>query len=98
MPGFIIQATRGVIRDQSARRKTMLTLLGLASFMLVAGATFLQEPLDHHIHPAWFIVYWLACGWLTTTALLLALFDLLFLRMQARAARKDLGTSLRQRD
>ncbi len=46
--------------------------------------------LDHHEHPAWFILPWLACAWLTTLALLLALFDLLIVCAQARAAREQL--------
>jgi hypothetical protein len=35
-----------------------------------------------------------ACAWLTLTALLLALFDLLMLRAQDRAARKILSEKL----
>ncbi len=85
---FATQITRGLLRDSSARRKTMFAILGLAVFMLVAGSTFLRETLDHRVHAAWFIIFWLACGWLTATALLLALFDLLILRAQGRAARK----------
>ena len=69
----------------------MFAILALAVLMLVAGSTFLKDTLDHRIHGAWFIIFWLACGWLTVTALLLALFDLLIMRAQGRAARKALG-------
>ena len=85
---FAAQITRGLLRDSSARRKVMFSILGLAVLMLVAGSTFLRETLDHRAHAAWFIIFWLACGWLTATALLLALFELLILRAQGRAARK----------
>lgn len=94
MLSFAAHLTRGVVRDQSTRRKTMFSILGMAILMLVAGTTFLQETLDHRAHPAWFIIFWLACGWLTATALLLALFDLLILRAQSRAIRKELGKEL----
>ena len=95
MPGFILQATRGVVREGAMRRKVMFTLLALAAVMLVAGSTFLQEVLDHRAHPAWFIIFWLVCGWLTATSLLLALFDLLLIRGQGRAARKALRGGLK---
>jgi hypothetical protein len=85
-----MHATRGVLRHQRMRRRAMLCVLGMAVVMLVAGATFLHEPLNHREHPAWFILYWLACGWLTICALLLALFDVLIIRAEGRAAREAL--------
>ena len=85
---FVAHVTRGVIREQRIRRMVMFVIILVAMLMLFAGTTFLQETLDHHVHAAWFILYWLACGWLTVTALLLALFDMLVIRAQARAARK----------
>ena len=83
---FVIHATRGVIRDQHTRRMTMFVSLLVALLLLGAGATFLHPMLIPH--PVWFILYWLACAWLTMLAVLLALFDLLMTRMQARAAEK----------
>ena len=56
--------------------------------MLVAGLTVLQLWLNPHEHPWRFLLYWFACGWLTLLMLLMALFDLLLVRAQARAARK----------
>jgi len=94
---FATHVTRGVIQDSSTRRKTMFVILGLAFLMLVAGSTFFRDTLDHRTHPAWFIIFWVACGWLTATALLLALFDLLITRAQGRAARKGLGKELSSR-
>jgi len=85
---FVVHAARGVIRDQTARRKTMFVLLVVALVLLFAGSTFLHSILNPRAHPVWFIFYWLVCGWLTVTAMLLALFDLLVVRAQARKAER----------
>ena len=66
----------------------MFGILLVAMLLLFFGATFLQATL--RAHPVWFILFWLFVGWLTLTAVLLALFDLLIVRAQARAARKGL--------
>src|SRR5437667_11202097 len=91
---FAIHSARGVIRDQSTRRRVMFTTLVMAMLMLFFGTTFLQTLLSPREHPGWFILFWVACAWLTLTALLLALFDLLMLRAQDRAARKILSEKL----
>ena len=85
---FSIQATRGLLRDQRSRRKTMAVCLLVAVIMLVAGLTVLRPWLNPQEHPWRFILYWFACAWQTLLVLLLALFDLLVIRAQARAARK----------
>lgn len=90
MPGFALHATRGVVRNRGMRRRTMLGVLALALVMVVAGSTFLHETLNHQDHPVWFILFWLVCGWLTICALLLALFDVLMIRAEGRAAREVL--------
>ena len=87
---FAIHSARGVIRDQSTRRWVMFITLVIAMLMLFSGTTFLQPLLSPREHPGWFVLFWLACAWLTLTALLLALFDLLMLRVQDRVARKIL--------
>ena len=91
---FVVHATRGVIRDQSTRRKAMLSLLGLALLLLVSGFTFLQPALNPQEHPWRVILFWIVCIWFTSTALLLALFDLLVLRLQARRAERALREKL----
>ena len=91
---FAIHSARGVIRDQSTRRWVMFLTLVMAMLMLFFGTTFLQPLLSPREHPGWFLLFWLACAWLTLTALFLALFDLLMLRTQGRAARKILGEKL----
>ncbi len=90
MVPFTIHATRGLLRDQGSRRKTMTISLIAALALLVAGLTVLRPWLDPHQHPARFILYWLACGWETVLVVLLALLDLLMVRSQTRAARKAL--------
>ena len=90
MVPFTIHATRGLLRDQRARRKIMAMSLLLAVVFPVAGLTLLRPWLDPHEHPLRFILYWLACAWETVLVLLLALLDLLLVRAQARAARKAL--------
>ncbi|MDQ6861551.1 MAG: hypothetical protein M3032_10420 [Verrucomicrobiota bacterium] len=74
----------------------MLALVVGAVVMLGLGATLLREILNPREHPVWFISYWLACAWLTISMLLLAVFDLLLVRAQARAARKDFARKLVQ--
>jgi protein-S-isoprenylcysteine O-methyltransferase Ste14 len=87
---FVIHATRGVVRDPATRRKMMLIVLVSALVLLFAGSTFLAGPLNPHEHPGWFIFFWIVCGWLTCTAILLAIFDLLMTRLEARKAERDL--------
>jgi hypothetical protein len=91
---FAIHSARGVIRDQSTRRWVMFITLVIAMLMLFSGTTFLQPLLTPREHWGWFLLFWLACAWLTLTALLLALFDLLMLRAQDRGARKILNKKL----
>jgi hypothetical protein len=92
---FVVHATRGVIRDQGTRRKAMVILLGLALLLLISGFTFLQPALNPQEHPWRVIFFWIACIWFTFTALLIALFDLLVLRLQARRTERELRDKLK---
>jgi hypothetical protein len=60
----------------------------VAVVMLVAGLTVLRPWLNPHEHPWRFLFFWFVCAWETLLVLLLALFDLLLVRAQARAARR----------
>jgi len=91
---FVIHATRGVISDQSTRRKTMFALLLIALALLFSGSTFLQSALNPRDQPMLFILFWVACAWLTLAALLLSVFDLLVLRIEARKAQRNLREKL----
>ena len=87
---FAIHATRGLLRDQKSRRRTMAVSIAVALILLVTGLTVFRSWLDPHEHPWRFIFFWLACAWEIVLAILLALFDLLLMRAQERAARKVL--------
>ncbi|MGI8891428.1 MAG: hypothetical protein ACR2G0_11680 [Chthoniobacterales bacterium] len=88
---FAAHAARGLVRDQTMRRKTMFWTVLVALVMLFLGATFLASWLDPKIRPGWFMLYWLACAWVTITVVLLAIFDLLLVRVQARQAKRRLA-------
>lgn len=72
----------------------MFALLVTALLLLFVGSTFLSSILNPREHPVWFVFYWFVCGWLTFTAMLLALLDLLVVRMQARKAERLLHSEL----
>jgi uncharacterized membrane protein len=91
---FVVHATRGVIRDQRTRRKAMVVLLALAVLMLLAGFTVFQWVLNPREHPWFVILFWIVCVWLTFTALLLAIFDLLMVRAEARRVQRVLREKL----
>jgi len=87
---FARHATRGLVRDQTMRRKAMFCTVIVAVVMLFCGATFLAPLLDPKTRPGWFILYWLACAWVTVTVVLLAIFDLLLMRVQVRDEKRAL--------
>jgi hypothetical protein len=94
---FATHAARGLLRDQTMRRKAMFWIVIVAVVMLFCGATFLAPWLDAKTRPGWFILYWLACGWVTVTAVLLAIFDLLLVRVQARIEKRVLARGLTEK-
>jgi protein-S-isoprenylcysteine O-methyltransferase Ste14 len=91
---FALHATRGLVRDQKTRRKTMFVLVLVALVLLFCGATFLATVLDPHGRPGWFIFYWVVCAWITVTAVLLAIFDLLLVRAQVREEKRALARKI----
>ena len=95
---FSTHAARGLVRDQTMRRKAMFWTVIMAVVMLFGGATFLAPVLDPKLHPGWFLLYWLACAWVTIAVVLLTMFDLLLVRADARAQRRDLARKLAEAD
>ncbi len=93
---FVVHATRGVIRDANTRRKAMLGLVVAALVLLLAGSTILHQALNPREHPGRFIFFWVLCGWLALTAMLLAVFDFLMVRLEARKAERMLREKLAQ--
>ena len=73
----------------------MLIVLAVALALLFSGSTFLRSTLNPHEHPGWFIFFWIVCAWLTFTAIFLAIFDLLMVRLEARRAARALRESLK---
>ncbi|HWY40765.1 MAG TPA: hypothetical protein VNX27_08215 [Chthoniobacterales bacterium] len=91
---FVVHATRGVIHDQKTRRKAMVFCLALAVLVLLAGFTVFRTDLNPREHPWFVILFWIVCVWLTFTAMLLAIFDLLIIRREARLAQRALREKL----
>lgn len=89
---LVIAITRGLIRSQQSRRSAMFGILIAALVMLFCGSTFLSGLLREH--PVGFIFYWAACAWLTLTSVLLALFDLVAVRAQARREKQQLKAKI----
>ena len=87
---FVVQITRGLLRDEGSRRKAMGLSLLAAVVMVIAGLTMLRSWLNPHEHPWRFICFWLICAWNTVLMLLLALLDLLLIRSQAGVADRAL--------
>ncbi len=92
--GWILLYTRGLIVDQHLRRLTMFYLALTALLMVFFGALFLDgwvQASKQDLHVAiWFAFYWLAVAWVTMSAAMLAIYDLLFVRLQHRAVRRQL--------
>lgn len=91
---FALHAARGVIRDRKMRRNTMFVLLLMALLLLFSGSTFLHPTLNPREHPLGFIIFWFICIWLTFTAFLLAIFDILLVRAQRRKVERILRAGL----
>jgi drug/metabolite transporter (DMT)-like permease len=87
---FIIQVTQGLVRDERTRRTTTAILIVVAAVMVAVGLAGLRSWLEPKEHTGRFILFWFACGWVTLTASLLALLDLLMVRAKARQVRKAL--------
>ena len=93
-PKFIIQVSKGLIRDQRARRTLMFYSVLVALVLLFAGSTFLWSLLSPHDHPFLFIAYWVGCAWITLLALLLAFYDMVKVRGEARRERRRIEREL----
>jgi hypothetical protein len=74
----------------------MFILLLVALALLFSGTTLLQTTLNPRKRPIWFILFWVACAWLTLTAMLLAIFDLLMVKLEARKTRRMLREKISQ--
>jgi membrane-bound acyltransferase YfiQ involved in biofilm formation len=85
---FIIQASKGLVRDHRARRTLMFYNVLTLLVLMFLGSTLLWSWLREH--PLLFIGYWGFCAWLTILAILLALYDMAKIRLDAKRARRQL--------
>jgi hypothetical protein len=98
MGRFVIQVTQGLVRDERTRRTAMAILIVVAAAMVAVGLSGLRSWLEPKEHTGRFIFFWLACAWVTLTASLLAVLDLLLVRAKARQARKALREDAQPQD
>lgn len=92
----LIGLTRSLIFDQHTRRMAMFYSVLGALLMAFCGDVFLAEWLREHLQR--FAIYWLVCAWLTVLAALLAIYDLLLLRIEQRAVRRRLRKEILPED
>ena len=67
-----------------------------ALLMAFCGDVFLSGWLRERLQR--FAIYWLICAWLTMLAALLAIYDLILLRIHARALRRQLRREVLKTD
>lgn len=84
--------SRALLLDPHWRRTLMVYLIGAAFGMMIVGGTVGFDFLRARV--PLFFGFWLACAAFTLLATLLALYDLLALRLQARRARRELRARL----
>jgi len=88
---LVILITKGLIRDPKMRRTTMFAVAVTAMLMVFFGSVFFGSRGDN----LWlFIFYWAGCAWLTVLLLLLALYDLIALRLKMAAEQKKLKSEI----
>ena len=89
----ILLLSKGVLRDTRLRRNVMLWVMGTALVMLFLGSWLMSDDWARK-HFALFFLYWAACGWLTLTGVLLAVFDMLMIRAAGKAMRRRIETDI----
>ena len=93
---FIIQVCKGLIRNGRVRRTLMFYNVLVLLLLSFVGATFLWTWLQ--AHPLFFVGYWGLCAWLTLLAVLLALYDMATVRLEAKQARRQLEEEMLKRN
>jgi len=91
-PSFILLISKGILRDRNMRRRALFGIVLSVLFLLGLGFLVLDEWLC--THPVLFLLYWGACLWLTVTSLLLAFYDLLLVRRDAREERNRIKSQI----
>ena len=88
----LLALARALLLDLHWRRTLMVYLIAVAFGMMLVGGTVGFDFLRARI--PLFIAFWLGCAFLTLVATLLAIYDLLILRLQARRAQRELRARL----
>lgn len=88
----VLLMTVGILRDYHQRRWAMFFIVLAALFSVFIGSVFLMDWLKER--PLAFLVYWAMSGWLTITAALLAMFDLLLVRRSGVEAKRQLRKTM----
>lgn len=91
-PKVIANLTRVLIRDTRLRRSLMFYIALAAVVMVFVGGVLMDGFL--RTRPVLFVGFWGVCAWLTLSVFFLALFDMLVVRAEARAARRRLERDL----
>ncbi len=91
-PKFVLQISKGIIRDPLIRRRVMFIVVAAALIMLFSGATFLAPHIDKNL--LLFLGYWGACAWLTILSILMAMYDLLMVRAKTRQEERELNAEI----
>ena len=86
---MIILLSKGVLRDTRLRRNLMLWLMAAALVMIFFGSWLMSDEWARR-HYVLYFLYWAICLWITITAVLLAVFDILIIRATERAMRRRL--------
>ena len=90
---FVIQISKGLIRDQRARRMVMFYSVIVALVLIFAGSIMFSDAWAHE-HPFLYIGYWAGCAWITLLAVLLAFYDIVKVRADVRRERRRLEREL----
>ena len=91
---LVVGITRGLLFDAHQRRQIMIYVIAAALGLTVVGGTIGFEALRANV---WmFMLYWLLCAFLTLLAVLLAIYDLLMLRLLARRMQRELDARMQE--
>lgn len=85
---------RALLFDARQRRQVMIYVIAAALGLTLIGGTVGFEALRGNL---WvFAAYWLLCGFLTLLAVLLAIYDILMLRLLARRVQRELDARMQE--
>lgn len=86
------QLLRLLLADPALRRQAMFGSIGAAVLLLAIGAFLAWDALENR--PLAFVLFWGVTAWLTVTAMLLAIYDVLLSFRAGRSARRSLERKL----